>query len=69
MMNDLLPGKQTSGQNANASQEETWRIFRIMAEFIDSFETMSEYDKLVSVFGSARIREDNPVYQDCVKIR
>ena len=69
MLDDHLPGKRG---NMNAmedyTQEESWRIFRIMAEFIDSFETMSEYDKLVSIFGSARIKEDDPVYQDCVKL-
>ena len=69
MLDDHLPGRR-GNMNAmeNYTQEESWRIFRIMAEFIDSFETMSEYDKLVSIFGSARIKEDDPVYQDCVKL-
>ena len=52
------------GMNA----EEPWRIFRIMSEFIDSFETMAKYKRLVSVFGSARTKPDDPVYQDCVRL-
>ena len=53
---------------AGFTQGETWRIFRIMAEFIDSFETMSRFKRLVTVFGSARIKPDDPVYQDCVHL-
>ena len=52
------------GMNA----EEPWRIFRIMSEFIDSFETMAGHKHLVSVFGSARTKSDDPVYQDCVRL-
>ena len=50
------------------TKNETWRIFRIMAEFIDSFETMSRYERLVTVFGSARLSSDDPLYQDCVRL-
>lgn len=50
------------------TKAEPWRIFRIMAEFIDSFESMSKYRKLVPVFGSARIKQDDPYYQDCVRL-
>ena len=52
------------GMNA----EEPWRIFRIMSEFIDSFETMAKHKRLVSVFGSARTKPEDPVYQDCVRL-
>ncbi len=44
------------------SIRESWRIFRIISEFVDGFETMSEIYPAVSVFGSASIREGNPVY-------
>lgn len=55
-------------QPAEFTRDETWRIFRIMAEFIDSFETMSRFKRLVSVFGSARTKPDDPVFQDCVRL-
>lgn len=50
------------------SAEEPWRVFRIMSEFIDSFETMAKHNRLVSVFGSARTKPEDPVYQDCVRL-
>ncbi len=42
--------------------EETWRVFRIMAEFVEAFETMSRIAPAVSVFGSARARVDHRYY-------
>ena len=42
--------------------EETWRIFRIMAEFVEAFETMSRIAPAVSVFGSARTKVGHPHY-------
>ena len=44
--------------------EDAWRLFRILAEFVDGFEVLSQIDvPLVSVFGSARFGEDHPAYQ------
>ncbi|MCM8814292.1 MAG: TIGR00730 family Rossman fold protein [Candidatus Omnitrophica bacterium] len=40
--------------NHNAMHEDTWRVFRIMAEFVDGFETLSQAGNAVSIFGSAR---------------
>jgi len=42
---------------------ESWRIFRIMAEFVDAIETLSELGKAVSIFGSARSKPDDPYYR------
>lgn len=39
-----------------------WRIFRIMAEFAESFETLGKMQNAVSIFGSARITENHPMY-------
>jgi len=35
-------------------QEDTWRVFRIMSEFVDGFEILSKVGKAVSIFGSSR---------------
>lgn len=42
---------------------ETWRIFRIMAEFVDGFEDMSKIGPAVSIFGSARSKPEDKYYQ------
>ena len=46
---------------------ETWRLFRILAEFVDGFEAMSDTGPAVSVFGSARTPQNDPVYQQAVE--
>jgi uncharacterized protein (TIGR00730 family) len=47
----------------NVHEQDTWRIFRIMAEFVEGFEVMSQVGTAVSVFGSARTRPDDPYYK------
>ncbi len=43
--------------------EDTWRVFRIMAEFVEGFETLSKVPKAVTVFGSARSRPGDADYR------
>jgi len=45
------------------SIDESWRIFRIMAEFVEAIETLSRVKNAVSIFGSARTKPDDPYYQ------
>ena len=45
------------------SVQESWRIFRIISEFVDGFETLADIYPAVSVFGSSMITEGDPVYQ------
>ncbi len=45
------------------SIEESWRIFRIMAEFVEAIESLSKLKNAVSIFGSARVAPDDPYYQ------
>ena len=49
-------------------KEDPWRIFRIMAEFVDSFETMSKVGPAVTVFGSARTKPADPFYKASVEL-
>lgn len=44
------------------TKEDPWRVFRIMAEFVDSFETLSEVGQAVTIFGSARTKPADPYY-------
>src|SRR5205823_3936689 len=43
--------------------QDTWRIFRIMAEFVEGFEVMAPVKRAVSIFGSARTPPDDPYYK------
>jgi uncharacterized protein (TIGR00730 family) len=43
--------------------KESWRLFRIIAEFVDGFETMAEIYPAVSIFGSSRVGPDEPLYE------
>jgi len=49
-------------------KEDPWRIFRIMAEFVDSFEALSQVGPGVTVFGSARMLPSDPYYQAAVEL-
>ena len=42
---------------------DTWQIFKIIAEFVEGFEKLSKIGPCVSIFGSARVEPDNPIYQ------
>ena len=43
--------------------KDSWQIFKIMAEFVQAFETLSKIGPCVSIFGSARTQADNPYYK------
>jgi len=45
------------------TREETWRIFRIMSEFVEGFEVLSQVGKAVSIFGSSRTKPDTKYYK------
>lgn len=47
---------------------DTWRIFKILAEFVEGFEKLSGIDPAVTVFGSARVHEDDKQYQLAMEI-
>ena len=53
---------------AKAMQEDTWRVFRIMSEFVDGFETMSRIGPAVSIFGSARTPRSDTYYHKARKL-
>src|SRR4030042_690162 len=45
------------------TQEDTWRVFRIMSEFVEGFEVLSGVGKAVSIFGSSRTKPGNKYYK------
>jgi len=40
-----------------------WRVFRIMSEFVEGFDALSHIPPSVAIFGSARVKPDDPAYQ------
>ena len=44
------------------TRTDTWRVMRIMGEFIEGFDNLASVDKGVSIFGSARTGPDDPQY-------
>ncbi len=49
-------------------KSETWRVFRIQSELVEGFETLYELGPAVTIFGSARLREDSYYYQQAIKV-
>lgn len=41
---------------------DSWRVFRIISEFVDGFEKLTEIGPSVSIFGSARLKPASPYY-------
>ena len=46
--------------------ENSWTLFKVIAEFVDGFETMNRMGPCVSIFGSARTKPDNKYYKQAV---
>lgn len=57
-MAEFLPS-----QEAIIHQQDPWRLFRIISEFVQSFETFHAVGPFISIFGSARLKPSNPYYQ------
>jgi uncharacterized protein (TIGR00730 family) len=47
---------------------ESWRLFKILGEFVDGVESLHDLGPAVSIFGSARIRPDDPLYRKAEEI-
>ncbi|MAZ56208.1 TIGR00730 family Rossman fold protein [bacterium] len=48
---------------ADGDAIESWRIFRIMAEFVEGFEALRLLGKAVTIFGGSRIKPNDPYYK------
>ncbi len=54
--------------NNSIAHEDTWRIFRIMAEFVEGFETLSSIGPCITIFGSARTPQNDKYYLMATKV-
>jgi uncharacterized protein (TIGR00730 family) len=48
--------------------KDSWRLFKILAEFVDGFEALSDIHPAVSIFGSARVRPGDESYEKATLI-
>jgi len=54
--------------NTDFLSTDTWRVLRIMGEFVDGFEMLADVGPAVTIFGSARAGVDDPMYQAAVDV-
>lgn len=50
------------------TETDTWRVLRIMGEFVQGFDTLAQLGPAVTMFGSARVRPGNPQYEAAVEV-
>ncbi len=50
------------------AKEESWRLFRIIGEFVEGFDSLSGIGPAVTIYGSARLKPDNEVYAQTEEI-
>ena len=50
------------------AKEESWRMFRIMGELVEGFDKLSDVDKAVTIYGSARVKPDSLLYRQTADI-
>jgi len=50
------------------TRSDTWRVLRIMGEFVNGFDTLADVGAAVTVFGSARVTEEDPMYWKAVEL-
>jgi uncharacterized protein (TIGR00730 family) len=51
-----------------ATQQDIWRIFHVMSEFVEGFETFSKLGPCITIFGSARTKPDTRYYNLTVEV-
>ena len=54
-------------QPENFTDTDPWRVMRVMSEFVQGFDALAELGPAVTIFGSARVKPDNPHYQQAVE--
>lgn len=63
----LLVAPVAAPERRSAATSEPWRVLRIMGEFVEGFDTLSQVKEGVAIFGSARTSRDDPMYHAAVE--
>lgn len=65
---DIKPEDLTKKYAKEIKSGDVWSVFRILADFVKGFDELGEIGPSVTVFGSARTREDEPYYKQAQKL-
>lgn len=68
MSEGITPPPKLMKQWTQIKGENAWTMFKVIAEFVDGFESLNRIGPCISIFGSARTKPDSPHYQTAVKI-
>jgi uncharacterized protein (TIGR00730 family) len=50
------------------AKEESWRMFRIIGELVEGFDSLADIVPAVTIYGSARLKPEDTMYQNCEEI-
>lgn len=61
--NEAVSGERKLKHWSKLRGENAWTMFKVMAEFVDSFEVLNQIGPCISIFGSARIKPGSKYYE------
>jgi uncharacterized protein (TIGR00730 family) len=64
----LLASPRPAGDRQEFTRSDPWRALRILGEFVEGFDALSDLDWAVTLFGSARVRPGEPAYELAVEV-
>ncbi|HST04215.1 MAG TPA: TIGR00730 family Rossman fold protein [Chloroflexia bacterium] len=65
---ELLKKPSPAQSQEDFTRSDTWRVLRIMGEFVSGFDTLASLGAAVTIFGSARTRKDDPMYDKATEL-
>ena len=63
-----MPDNYQDSDSNSAFNQDAWRVFRIVSEFVEGFESMTNIGPSVSIFGSARLKPASPYYNLAIDV-
>lgn len=65
---EKLLNREPSRSPADFIHTDAWRVLRIQGEFVAGFDALAEVDAAVAIFGSARVKPDDPMYAQATEL-
>ena len=65
---NLIPDPKLPPTQQDFRKTFQWRIFRIMAEFVEGFHFIADFKKTITIFGSTSFTDENPYYKQARKL-